>query len=751
MASTLLNDSHSSERLLAQIAGLGALGPAGAKLVAAGGGSGDRAVGVFDLIEADPGLLGGVLAAGQRALSNRQVSSIGQAATALGAEGFEAGVLVLSAQRALGAAVGGFDWTGFWAHGAAVGYASKLLSEACAADTNDVYPNAMLRCGVFHDIGKAAIAAVAPKSYGRVVRQAGASFGDICTIEQHILGIDHTIAGKRLAQRWGLSEALTACVWLHHQSPAALTGHVEHGRAVRLVVLADMLVRELEIGFSGNATRGASSESVAAGMGITGEKLRGVRSATRDWAERFVESIGPGLSTTGAGVEARGPSGTLRAESEATASAVSANERLRIQARYFDALAMLERERGLDDGVAGGCRAAAVAVKRALQVEAAVVYCVGDSRRGGRVALADASGTISEIESMKFDEAVNPLGGEAAMGAKPTANRLFVPADGLATSVVRRWRDRLGTGPLWTMALFDRGQWVGSAIVGAAASEIAGRHAESAELETLAAGMGQVLGSALRQAGVSRTAEQLAAANRMLTSVQQQLVRSKSLETVADMAAGAAHEMNNPLAVVSGRSQLLMNQVENEDFRASLGVIHKQAHRCSEIVNDLMAFAKPVSPKPRRIDLAGLLGRLRDSWLGTYRLKTDQITVELSDASPTVYADEGQLVEALGEVVSNAMDAMDPHRAKLIVNCSGELTDDTRTVEVCDNGIGMNREVQERAFAPFFSHRPAGRRRGLGLSRALRLVEINRGEVHLDSRPDGGTRVIFRLPTHPHV
>jgi signal transduction histidine kinase len=94
---------------------------------------------------------------------------------------------------------------------------------------------------------------------------------------------------------------------------------------------------------------------------------------------------------------------------------------------------------------------------------------------------------------------------------------------------------------------------------------------------------------------------------------------------------------------------------------------------------------------------------------------------------------------------------MDPHRAKLIVNCSGELTDDTRTVEVCDNGIGMNREVQERAFAPFFSHRPAGRRRGLGLSRALRLVEINRGEVHLDSRPDGGTRVIFRLPTHPHV
>ena len=79
--------------------------------------------------------------------------------------------------------------------------------------------------------------------------------------------------------------------------------------------------------------------------------------------------------------------------------------------------------------------------------------------------------------------------------------------------------------------------------------------------------------------------------------------------------------MNNPLAVVSGRSQLLMNQMDNEEFRSALAVIHEQAHRCSQIVSDLMEFAKPAAPKPRSIDLAGLLMGLRETWLATYRLE----------------------------------------------------------------------------------------------------------------------------------
>ena len=288
-------------------------------------------------------------------------------------------------------------------------------------------------------------------------------------------------------------------------------------------------------------------------------------------------------------------------------------------------------------------------------------------------------------------------------------------------------------------------------MISAGASDVAARQDETAELDTLATVLGGALGSAMRQADMQTTAEQWAAANRKLTDARPREVRSKSLESVADMAAGAAHEMNNPLAVVSGRSQLLMSRTDNEEFRSALAVIHEQAERCSQIVAELMEFAKPPVPKPKIIHLAGLLTRLRDAWLGTYRLGADQIAVELSDAEPTIYADEAQIAEALEQVVANAVDAMDPKVAKLVINCSAELTDDTRTVEVCDNGIGMNREVQERAFAPFFSYRQAGRKRGLGLARALRLVEINQGNLLLDSEPNRGTKVIFRLPAHPHV
>ena len=111
-----------------------------------------------------------------------------------------------------------------------------------------------------------------------------------------------------------------------------------------------------------------------------------------------------------------------------------------------------------------------------------------------------------------------------------------------------------------------------------------------------------------------------------------------------------------------------------------------------------------------------------------------------------VLADREQIKSVVGELLTNAAAALCPETGQITLRCqdggSGELVE----VQVRDNGCGMNPAVLQRAFDPFFSHRSAGRRRGLGLPRAYRAIEAHNGRIWLESRPDEGTTVHVLLP-----
>src|SRR5205823_1835158 len=118
---------------------------------------------------------------------------------------------------------------------------------------------------------------------------------------------------------------------------------------------------------------------------------------------------------------------------------------------------------------------------------------------------------------------------------------------------------------------------------------------------------------ALRTAQIREEArnlsEQLAEANRRLHGAQNEILRSKTIITVGEMAAGAAHEMNNPLAVISGRSQLLASQLEDPKQKTAAKLIHDQSQRLSDIITELMNFAKPTPPKLSVIEPAELVNK----------------------------------------------------------------------------------------------------------------------------------------------
>jgi len=255
------------------------------------------------------------------------------------------------------------------------------------------------------------------------------------------------------------------------------------------------------------------------------------------------------------------------------------------------------------------------------------------------------------------------------------------------------------------------------------------------------------LSGAEARAGAQRINEELAEMNRRLVASQAEVARMRSLVMVGEMAAGAAHELNNPLAVISGRAQLLNRQDMNEEVRRSALVITEHAHRASQIVAELMDFAKPSPPEPSDWPLAALLGGIRRAWLDKNVLTEGQFRLELSDDLPKVRADASQIKKLFDELIRNAVEAMrHGPQPLLIINCQPDLADDRLVIRIEDNGCGMPPEVLERALDPFFSHRPAGRGRGLGLSRAARYAQINGGRIRLSSEVDKGTVVFVELP-----
>ena len=153
----------------------------------------------------------------------------------------------------------------FWKHCIAVACCAELLATSGSQTTpadRDVASTAFI-CGLLHDLGKIALDAMLPKSYSRVIEASEMLRGNIADVERSVIGLDHMVVGKRLAERWHLPAVIRDCAWLHGQLPRALPATVQHPRVVCLVALADDFVREQHLGYSGNYSFSPAAPGVA--------------------------------------------------------------------------------------------------------------------------------------------------------------------------------------------------------------------------------------------------------------------------------------------------------------------------------------------------------------------------------------------------------------------------------------------------------------------------------------------------------
>jgi len=230
-------------------------------------------------------------------------------------------------------------------------------------------------------------------------------------------------------------------------------------------------------------------------------------------------------------------------------------------------------------------------------------------------------------------------------------------------------------------------------------------------------------------------------------------VRTGKLLALAEFAAGAGHEINNPLAVISGQAQYLLSH--EKDWFASapdgqprrvLEKIIGQTRRIHSLLCDLMQYARPPAPRRVGVDVPALLAEVAASLreLGESR----QVRIEVHAPSKPLAAqvDVEQIRTALSCLLRNAVEAAPADGwARLTLHDPGNGS--VLEIAVEDNGPGPDPALREALFDPFFSGRTAGRGRGLGLPIAWRLLRTNGGDVRLETtQPEEPTRFLLTLP-----
>ncbi len=708
---------------------------------------------VAKLIGSDPSLSARILKLLHRADSGARgnITSIERAVVLLGFESVRNAVLALSVFETFNGADSGagapFDREEFWKHCIAVACCAELLatsgSQTSLADRNA--GSTAFICGLLHDLGKIALDAMLPKSYSRVIEAADMLRGNIADVERSVIGLDHMVVGKRLAERWHLPAIIRDCAWLHGQLPRALPATVQQPRIVCLVALADDLVREHHLGYSGNYSFLRPRQELLDAAGVSESDVQQVLRQLVETIEPRAQAMGLG-KVSSAELYQKALAEANRELGRAAGQLEAKNKRLAVRAKFFDALSGFQGELHPDAESGTVLRAVAQAAVGVLGVPCAAAFSLPASHDYAEVLMCDDTGTVFDTSLVDLPVAIN------TDGASGSARPLRPPVgDGpvMAVGDDLEWLSavvspRLPNERRYWICLQADNVCIGGVMWGAPDGESTRLGAQVKELCAIANGWAMALRSSQVREEARALAEQLAEANRQLHTAQAEILRSRTMISVGEMAAGAAHEMNNPLAVISGRSQLLATQLVDPKFKAAAHLIHEQAHRLSAIITELMDFARPEAPQIKPAEIADVLERA----LHEAKMQNDPAdrSIELTiGEAPTVVLDVKQVSAALCEVIENAIHATDPRKGQIGVHAGFDPFSNRVVVTISDDGCGMDENTVKHAFDPFFSNKPAGRRRGMGLAKALRWIEASGGSIRLESRPNQGTRIVVLL------
>jgi signal transduction histidine kinase len=233
-----------------------------------------------------------------------------------------------------------------------------------------------------------------------------------------------------------------------------------------------------------------------------------------------------------------------------------------------------------------------------------------------------------------------------------------------------------------------------------------------------------------------------------------QLLQSEKLSSIGMLAAGVAHEINNPLTSVAGYSEALLRRLRDDqalagdsrlvDFRKYLEVIIRESYRCKGIIDSLLTFSRKSEGTVGLVDLNEILEEVLE--LVRHRAHHDQIVIreQLQADLPLVKGDASGLRQVFLNLTINAIQAIDGPGTIDIATATSQ--DQAITATISDSGCGMSQTLMEQIWDPFFTTKDVGKGIGLGLAVTYNIIKMHGGEVAVESSPSRGSKFTVRLP-----
>ncbi|MGP1273064.1 MAG: HDOD domain-containing protein [Phycisphaerales bacterium] len=740
-------DARRLELILERIQSLPTLSTVAQKLMSAGSHDEVDIGELTRLIEADPSLTGKVLSmcrSADKGLGDK-ITSVQRAITLLGLDAVTSAVLSVEVFEILSGAHGGtrqsaFDAPGHWRHAIAVATAAELIAAATGGRQADKTgkPETAFVAGLLHSIGRIAMEIVLPDAYGKVLTVAMQRGQDSAALERDIIGLDHAAAGKRLAEHWGLPRMLRDCVWLHGQPILGLPDS-PHRALITKVIVARALCRRLNLGWAGDFSDPPDVHELCVAAEIDPAVLDRVTLQLAESVAQRCQTLGlDEVTGTELMLESVLRANTRLAQlNHSLAQRSSHGEQQRTTLKALRRFAEQAAPGGLSDVLSAAARSARDAV-HGLFAGAVVQAGEGEPWQAMRF---NADGTLrsSAVEPAPVLDTGEPVCLADAVGA--SAGRA----------------QRQAVLPWMAEHIADNGMLHGLRVIPLPLAGVRERAAallivdedfkravpSEVQRGALTAAWGAAVSAALRSDADDRLAGELAARHRELAEAQSKLAEARSMTKLGEMTAGAAHELNNPLAVIKGYGQILRKRAKESALREPAEKIAEAAQQLSDLITSLHLLAEPPTPEPVRTALIDVLNDAVQQARERTRA-TVSARMAIPDQFPAVRTDGALLARALAELVSNAAESESSEIIEIRVQT--DPLDDRLLIVVKDRGRGMEHRTLQHAFEPFFSERPAGRGTGLGLARARRLVDLLGGTVTLASEPGEGTRATVTLP-----
>lgn len=632
-------------------------------------------------------------------------------------------------------------------HSLAVACCAKGIAEITSPQID---PGSAYLAGLLHNIGNLALDEVMPRSFASIVEEAKSQNACISSIEQKHLGADYTTLGKRLAQKWHFPDKITLAIWLHRSDTEIISQDMPEARIAQVVQLADLIVRQCGIGQSGSYDSPDSTEQTARSLAINIEQLEQVR---RDLPEQVTQR------SKVLGLDSPKPQAAYCDVIHTTAAQLARDntklslENLRLQtaSSHFDFITEFLLSINSNTRAIDAAENFAVRWQKFYQTGPVCLYFAAPAGSQSLEAIV--------VESPSQTKTV-VLNAPAEAPAIPQALQnsfVILDAGDCVDWLFEQLDVDFNLSRTKIIPLLSNGKAVGAIVFELrypakteplqerfkAATSIAGFVLDTAftwqTQESFAEQFARFLGK------ISQTRSQLATET-LPKDTKPDIAAVDSPAVLAEMAAGAAHELNNPLSVISGRAQLLAEAETDPEKKQMLKQIRENTNELSAIIDDLMAFARPQKPRPAQTDIKQMLDEAIQ--LTSQKTGVEHINVQtnVADGLKDVFIDSAQIVSATASIISNSLESYTDKLGPIKITAEPGESGDFIKLEISDLGCGMDAETLQKATQPFFSARPAGRKRGMGLAHAQRIIQLNNSSLKITSRPGSGTTVTILLP-----